>query len=589
MPNQSHLSATIPDTYHPLKGSERHPSSHARFLKPADPNESFLVSIVLRRRPDGPPPPDPGSLLPAAMSPHRRMSHDEFAAQYGASPVEMDKVAEFVKSHGMKVVETDLARRTLVVSGTVAQVNKAFAVTLGYYEHESANGREQAKAESYRERDGSVYVPMELADIIVGVFGLDNRRITRHNCGNLFSTTPLSVPQVTQLYNFPATSAAGQTIGIFCGHTEQGNGYDINDIKRYFQGLPATHPMPAITDISVHGKNSGSDPFGEITQDICIAGAAAPGAAIAVYFTTQTQQGWIDCINRVVHPNDGDPLCNVLSISFYVADRDDLAGVPDEDIAASWITAMNQAFQDAAIQGITVCIASGDTGSDSKVGDGKAHVQYPASDPWVLSIGGTAISRFSGSSFFYEYAWNDDLGATGGGVSAMFPQPSYQFRTGVRSLNDERPGRGVPDVAANASGHSGYSGIFVGGKDFIGNGTSAAAPLWAGLIAVLNAALGRSLGFVNPALYAIGSRGFRDVVGLPGRANNGFNHVPGYPAQSGWDACTGWGSPNGIALLAGLVNLQLQLTLLKSASGKLKTCASRSPCHSEGTFERVSC
>src|SRR5206468_3893505 len=109
--------------------------------------------------------------------------------------------------------------------------------------------------------------------------------------------------------------------------------------------------------------------------------AAAPGAAIAVYFTTQTQQGWIDCINRVVHPNDGDPLCNVLSISFYVADRDDLSGVPDEDIAASWITAMNQAFQDAAIQGVTVCIASGDTGSDSKVGDGKAHVQYPASDP----------------------------------------------------------------------------------------------------------------------------------------------------------------------------------------------------------------
>jgi kumamolisin len=493
------------------------------------------------------------------------MSDDEFATQYGASPIEMEKVAEFVKCQGMKVVETNLARRTLVASGTVAQVNKAFAVALGYYELENAHDHEQGKVESYRERDGSVYVPRELADVIVGVFGLDNRRITKHNCGNLFSTTPLSVPQMTQLYNFPTNSAAGQTIGIFCGLTEQGNGYDINDIKHYFQGLPATHPMPAITDISVHGKNSGSDPYGEITQDICIAGAAAPGAAIAVYFTTQTQQGWIDCINRVVHPDAGDPVCNVLSSSFYVADRDDIVGVEDQDLAASWITAVNQAFQDAAIQGITVCIASGDTGTDSKVDDGKAHVQYPASDPWVLAVGGTAISRIWGSPFFYEYAWNDDRGATGGGVSAMFAQPSYQFRTGVRSVNNGHLGRGVPDVAANASGHSGYSGIFVGGKGFIGNGTSAAAPLWAGLIAVLNAALGGNLGFVNPALYAIGSRGFRDLVGLPGRANNSFNHVPGYPAHSGWDACTGWGSPNGTALLAGLVHLQLLLTLLKAA------------------------
>jgi kumamolisin len=466
----------------------------------------------------------------------------------------------------MKMVETNLARRTLVASGTVAQIDKAFAVTLGYYRLENAHGLEQGKVESYRERDGSIYVPREVADVIVGVFGLDNRRITKHNCGSLFSTTPLSVPQMTQLYNFPANSAAGQTIGIFCGMTEQGTGYDIHDIEHYFQGLPPTHPMPAITDISVHGKNSGSDPYGEITQDICIAGAAAPGAAIAVYFTTQTQQGWIDCINRVVHPDEGDPVCNVLSISFYVADRDDIVGVEDQDIAESWITAVNQVFQDAAIQGITVCIASGDTGTDSKVEDGKPHVQYPASDPWVLAVGGTAISRISGSHFFYEYAWNDDRGATGGGVSAMFAQPSYQFRTGVPSLNNGHLGRGVPDVAANASGHSGYSGIVVGGKGFIGNGTSAAAPLWAGLIAVLNAALGGNLGFVNPALYAVGSRGFRDVLGLPGRASNGFNGAPGYPAHPGWDACTGWGSPDGTALLAGLVDLQFLLTLLKSAS-----------------------
>ena len=166
------------------------------------------------------------------------------------------------------------------------------------------------------------------------------------------------------------------------------------------------------------------------------------------------------------------------------------------------------------------------------------------------------VGNISGTSYS-EYVWNDTFfggqsGATGGGISDFFGQPTYQKGAGIpTSLNDGHVGRGVPDVAANASPNSGYP-IIVNGAMSVGNGMSASAPLWAGLIAVINAAIGDNVGFVNPLLYVLGSSAFRDIIGPPGPADNGLNGVAGYPAGPGWDACTGWGSINGNALLAGL-------------------------------------
>lgn len=394
--------------------------------------------------------------------------------------------------------------------------------------------------------------------IIVGVFGLDNRRITKRNSGDPSNTTTITVPQITKLYQFPTNSAAGQTIAILSEA-----GYQTADIKKYFSDLGMA--VPAITDITVDASNDGTgDP--ETTQDVCIAGSAAPGAAIVVYFTTFDQKGWVDLISRVAHPKAGDPVCSVLSSSFYVSNGDDAVTLNSEGVSTSWLNAVTAGFQDAAIQGVTVCIASGDTGTDSKVGDGKAHVQYPASDPWVLSVGGTTVGNISGTSFD-EYVWNDTntvpgfnpTGATGGGVSDFFAQPAYQSGAGVPpSLNNNHVGRGIPDVAANASPNSGYPIPLATAASqdlpnpFPGSGTSAAAPLWAGLIAVINAALGENVGFVNPTLYEIGSAGIRDIVGAPGPVDNRLNGVTGYPAGTGWDACTGWGSIDGNALLLAL-------------------------------------
>jgi hypothetical protein len=564
------------ENYVRLEGSERRPSPNSKLLGPADLQERITVTIVLQRKPDAEPVPGFAYFQKTPPSARPRLSQEEFAQRYGASEDDIKKVADFARSQGLNIEETNAARRSVVASGTVEQMSKAFGVSLSRYEHSVSLRRGQKPVtQTYRGRDGFIHVPQDLAQIIVGVFGLDDRSITKRNAADPPGTTTITVPQVRQLYNFPSNTADNQTIAIFCGLTEFGDGYDINDVQNYFAGLPSGFPQPTITDISVHGSNSGSDPFGEITQDIDICGSAAPGAAIAVYFTSHTQQGWVDCIQRVIHPNAGDPICSVLSSSYYVCDGDDATGITHTGASTAWINAVTALFQDAAIQGVTVCIATGDTGTDSKVGDGKAHVQYPASDPWVLAVGGTTVGNVSGSSFD-EYVWNDTFfggqaGATGGGISDFFSQPSYQSGAGVPpSLNDGHTGRGLPDVAANASPNSGYP-ITVGGAASVGNGTSASAPLWAGLIATINAALGENVGFVNPAIYEIGSAGFRDIVGSPGPTDNGLNGVAGYPAGPGWDACTGWGSPDGTALLNSLhtiYNRTLYFIVDKSTFGK---------------------
>ena len=540
-----------PGNYRRLEGSELKPRPPIEHLAPAEPAESMQVTIVVRRRTDGLAIPDHAYYAKTPPSKRRRLPPEEFASKYGAADDDLAAVRRFAESHGLAVLDSNAARRSIVVSGTVAQFNETFAITLNTYRHQVRRSQLDAepRSETFRSYDGFVSVPADLADVIVGVFGLDNRRITKRSAGDPPGTGLLTVDKVRTLYDFPVNQAAGQTIAIFSE-----GGYLPSDISANFAGSP-----PAVIDVPVDAPNLGFAD-GETTQDICIAGAAAPGAEIAVYFTTYDQVGWVDLIARVVHPSPGDPVCAVLSSSFFVSRGDDAATLAAEGIPTAWLTAVTQMFEDAAIQGVTVCIASGDFGSGDAVGDGLAHVQYPASDPWVLAVGGTTIGDVSGTSFG-EYAWNDifSIGgftaqtATGGGVSDLFPPPWYQVDAGVpSSVNDGHNGRGVPDVAGNASVNSGYP-IILGGSPslFPMNGTSSSTPLWAGLIAVINAALDGNVGFVNPALYALGSSVFRDIVAEPGATDNSLG-APGYPACPGWDACTGWGSPKGKALLAGL-------------------------------------
>ena len=475
-----------PVGYLRVDGSERRPDRRARQIGPANSNERISVTIVLRRRSDGQPAPGLTEFARRPPLSGERLSAEDFAARFGADPSDLERVVAFLQTHGLTVVDTDPAARTVVASGTVGQLSEAFAVNLHRYEVPTGHASE---TETYRGRDGYIHVPRELADVVVGVFGLDNRRITKRNVSGATTSAVLTVAEVAAHYDFPSHPASGQTIAVLSE-----DGYRPADIKQYFTSLG--RDAPTIIEVPVGTSNNGT-PDRETTQDICIAGTVAQGAEIAVYFTTYDQKGWVDAITRIAHPKPGDPSCSVVSISFYVTNGDDSAELLAEGISLAWLKAVTAAFQDAALQHITVCVASGDGGSDSRVGDRNAHVQYPASDPWVLSCGGTALVRTPNGTF-NEYVWNDGFTATGGGVSEFFDLPVYQKNASVPpSVNDEaRVGRGVPDVSGNASGASGYA-MYADGTEFIGYGTSAVAPLYAALIAILNGVLGSRIGFLT--------------------------------------------------------------------------------------------
>jgi kumamolisin len=209
------------------------------------------------------------------------------------------------------------------------------------------------------------------------------------------------------------------------------------------------------------------------------------------------------------------------------------------------MTALDDACQSAAALGVSVTVACGDSGSTDGVSDGATHVDFPASSPHVLACGGTKIT-VSGTTLTNEVVWNDEVqsgGATGGGVSNVFALPTWQQNANISGATNGGSGRGLPDVAGDAAPATGYS-IEVDGQTEVVGGTSAVAPLWAGLIALLNQKMGKPIGFLNPQIYALlGSTAFRDIT----QGTNGS-----YKAGVGWDACTGLGSPVGNFLVTKL-------------------------------------
>jgi kumamolisin len=299
--------------------------------------------------------------------------------------------------------------------------------------------------------------------------------------------------------------------------------------------------MPSVTAVSVDGGSNspGGDADAEVELDIEVSGAIAPGANIAVYFAPNTDQGFIDAVTDAVHDTTRKP--SVVSISW---------GGPEDSWTEQARTALDAALEDAAALGVTVTVAAGDNGSTDGAGDGKLHVDFPASSSYALACGGTTLEA-SGGQISSETVWNEtssNEGATGGGVSNFFALPSYQQGAGVPA-NPETSfvGRGVPDVSGNADPVTGYQ-VVVDGQSIVVGGTSAVAPLWAGLIALLNQKLGTPVGMFQPKLYSLGETVFDDIT----TGNNDDSGLGFYSAQAGWDACTGLGSPNGTALLDAL-------------------------------------
>ena len=501
-----------------LPGSERTPRADATPAGTPAPSDVIEVSLMLRRR----------TPLDPATHQSEPISREDFSRIYGADPADIHRIEEFAQEFELTIVAIDLDRRTAVLSGTVAAMNEAFGTSLRLYQCEHG---------LYRGRSGPIYLPIELRQTVLAVFGLDDRPQAQVRCRrqrptpNAAAAAPTSFTpvQIARLYQFPTTTGSGQTVAII----ELGGGYRAADLQTYFSRLGLR--TPSVTAVSVdRGRNAPTgDPNGadgEVMLDIEVVGAIANGARIVVYFAPNTDQGFLDAITTAVHDTVRRP--SVVSISW---------GAPESAWTTQALTSYNQAFEDAAALGVTICCASGDNGSSDGVTDGRQHVDFPSSSPYVLACGGTHIAS-AGTNLSSEVVWNGgaSAGATGGGVSEFFPLPAYQQSSKVPvSVNPGNfKGRGVPDVAGDADPSSGYQ-IRVDGRDAVFGGTSAVAPLWAALIALVNQRRGRPLGYLHPLLYPVAARGCRDIT----TGNNGA-----FTARTGWDACTGLGSPNGTAL-----------------------------------------
>jgi kumamolisin len=527
----------LPAGYLPVEGSDRTPLPGAERVGPADPRQRVTVSVRLRRRPDAPP-------LPHTRRGTGHLPRERFAALFGADPADIDQVAAFARQHGLDVGETSIARRTVQLTGTVAQLQAAFAVELGDY---------RAGQTSYRGREGHLHLPAGLLPIVEGVFGLDDRpqarplfrtavpREARKKKEDVEATTP---PQVARLYDFPSgISAEGQCIALL----EFGGGYAASDVHTWFNRHGIHPPRLSHVGIDGSGNSFGTDESSdtEVLLDIVVAGSVAEGARIALYFAPWTEQGWVDAVTTAIHDAANEP--SVLSISWGWPELESFPGT-NWTWTKSAMNAVSATFEEAAALGVTVLAASGDFGTDNRIGDGHTHMLYPGCDPYLTSCGGTTLKDISGTRFT-EVLWSDSKsGASGGGVSAYFDPPPWQAGVGVpASVEDGHRGRGLPDIAGNADPESGYT-LVLNGKDTdpVG-GTSATAPLYAGLVALINAQLRIRLGYLNPALYELAESGiYRDVTCC---GTNAFDDAPGYHVGKGWDATTGFGSVRGTALL----------------------------------------
>jgi kumamolisin len=494
-----------------LKGSQREHPKDSVFLGKPHADERGSITCVLRRK----------HVAPRSVA--IQLSHEDFAVTHGCDIQDIHAVENFAAEQGFTVDRIDSAARTMKLSGNLNQMAEVFGASLEM--------RKLGEA-TYRTRGGSLTMPPELGGIVIAILGFDERPVarTKHQVLARAGQSSYTPNQVAKAYNFPNGTGSEQTIAII----ELGGGYNQSDLSTYWRQVGAGNVC--VTAIGVDGATNAptGDPGsadGEVALDIEVVGAIAPAARIAVYFTENTDQGFLNAINAAIHDPVRKP--SVISISW---------GGPESSWTSQSLDAFNAAFHDAALLGITVCAAAGDNGSDDGVGDGGKHVDFPASSPWVLGCGGTRLSA-NGGKIVSEIVWNDGAegGATGGGISAYFPIPSYQ-----KNIKLPSTGRGVPDVAGNADPQSGYLTIVDGQSGVIG-GTSAVAPLWSALIALCNEELGKNVGWIHPYLYgaAFQAGAFHDIT----HGNNGA-----YSAGKGWDACTGLGSPDGQALLTVLKN-----------------------------------
>jgi kumamolisin len=519
------------ETHVALSGSMRYQRDGSRVLARADSQEWCEVTVKVRRK-AALPEPDPDKPISRAV----------LASKYGADPKDLDLVEAELTPYGVSVPAKNAATRAVHVAGPVSAMEAAFGVRLFDVEHGDVR---------YRGRTGEIFIPRRLQGVVTGVFGLDTRPMIRRTPHPRIPTTATAVPsaagrlwffpaELADAYEFPAADGSGQVVGIL----EFEGTYDASDLQEFWKlgGTGARAPSVTVVNVEPLAAGQANDPdgTGETMLDVEVVAAVCPKSAIRIYVSPFTEKGWIANLDAALEDKTAP---TVISISYSFPE-----GIKPWTQQA--VDQVNDSLKELANAGLTVCVSSGDDGSSDGETDGLAHVGFPATSPYALAVGGTSFNRHTGK----EVVWREgngvrpNGGATGAGVSVMNARPGWQRMFDFVSVNPHAPiGRIVPDVCADAALNTGYR-IYDSGWQTVG-GTSAATPLWAGLIARLQQ-LGKKVGFLTPRLYAptahtngkpLGSVGCRDIV----TGNNASGTAEGYSAGPGFDPASGWGSPSG--------------------------------------------
>lgn len=490
------------------------------------------------------------------------MSVAAFAERYGPATSLVDATEAYFRAQGVRVSGLSADHLVLSLAGSAGDLGRAFRTTLvaGY------NGSDPVVFPSLPPS-----LPASLQATIAGVVGLSSG-FDRFSFslsppaagpgalspGTITPARARAIYDLSGLYNLTggASNASGQTIAVVLW----GEGYAPSDLAHFFANYyPSSFPSPAYAAYPVNGAPNASASaltspdlaaVEELTLDIEWSASMAPGATIAAVYTRDGPAS----SNYSPSPVD---LTTAFETALGLRSTTNLTAISmsfgsSESRDASLISSWAPLFSEAQQLGVTVLAAAGDTGGDTSVCSGTPDPQFPSSSPDVLAVGGTQVT-LTGSVLgggFSESAWT----AGGGGFSQTYPAPSWQEVGSAAAPIAANGHRGMPDVSATAVNNF----VYVNGAAASADGTSFGTPLWAGLVASLDAKWGHPLGFFTDRLYHLvanqtsGGIGVADVQG-------GSNCVAS--AVAGWDAVTGWGSPRAAALYAELTGSFVHLGL----------------------------
>lgn len=489
---------------------------------PTDPNKEITATIMVRSKASD----EEMDRTLEKITRHeiKPLTDEEFNQRFGADPEAMKRVLKFAEENNLTVQESDINSGKVLLKGKVKDFNEAFKIQLDDF---------KGPLGISRERTGTISVPRSISTDVLGVFGLESKNLAHSNVQKLpqpegkFSprTTNKNIPSdAAKAYEFPTESTgAGQGVAIL----QFGGSIDLKDNAAYYEqrGLK----VPDINIVTVdHGKmKPGETADDEVALDSQVIGTVAPDAKQMILFAPNSDQGFLDAVTRATFTKPGEVSNSAISISW---------GAPESKWSKQAMENLHLAFKKAALKGISVFAATGDNGARNETD--RFTSDYPASDSLVIATGGTELKLTAEGKLESETSWK----GSGGGISETNGVPDFQKETKLPENANKNgvTGRGVPDIAGNANPSTGYQ-IRVHGFESTMGGTSAVAPLYAGMVLRMNSILGQRVGFLNPYLYKNGNTDiFRDMTA----GDNG-----GYNAGPGWDAVTGWGVINGTKLL----------------------------------------